>query len=654
MVDIMAIMIPESISALESVTSGEKKVFKILKDLLPENNIIWFDLRVNRRYPDFIILSPKLGIVVLEIKDWEIKSIESADINEFKLKTLGNCVNPIKQARTYMFNIINELKKDKKLINNDGKYKGNLNFTYGHGVIFTKITRNQFNFEGVLDEKSVIFQDELNLIEKNQDKDMLTSKLQDMIPIKFDFDELKLNTIDRIRGNLFKEVKLSKDNDEIFKVMNLEQEKYAKGLGYGHRVIRGVAGSGKTVVLICRARYLKEVHKDWNILVLCYNKTLAAFLRKSINGDEKDSKVDVIHIHGLINKISKEFGMKTAIYDNQVTENISKITDEMLQKLNKYDAILIDEGQDLEAEWLQFIVKNLRDREYSHLLLASDGAQNLYSRKYTLKSVGIKAVGRTVIMRENYRNTKEILKLGNDLLLDHEVNNNNEDENEFIIEANSVLRSGQIPNVIEANSFDEEVGNIIKGIKDFKDKGLEYGEIAILYPYGKYKGLEYVKIIKEKLKEASIDYDILNKDYNKYEFKYDKDRVKISTIYSAKGLDFKAVFICGINDGLMKRKEESKKLLYVGITRARDILNVTYSVKNELTDVMMKSYKAMIEDKSNEISKSIPSKEIEKETNENNINSKDIETSQNQDAQTVEESPEKKGFLSKFFGGIFK
>ena len=104
----------------------------------------------------------------------------------------------------------------------------------------------------------------------------------------------------------------------------------------------------------------------------------------------------------------------------------------------------------------------------------------------------------------------------------------------------------------------------------------------------------------------------------------------------------------------MKRKEESKKLLYVGITRARDILNVTYSVKNELTDVMMKSYKEMIEDKSNKISKEVTSKEIEKENNRNNVNSKDIETSENQNAQPVEESPEKKGFLSKIFGGIFK
>ncbi|KGM95341.1 DUF2075 domain-containing protein [Clostridium botulinum] len=624
MVMIIAIIIPESISTLNNVTNGEKKVFKILKNLLPKDYICWFDLRVNNRYPDFIILAPDLGIIVLEIKDWEVGSIEKADINYFQLKTLGICTNPLKQARDYMFNIVNKLKKDKKLTQSNEKYNGSLKFTYGHGVIFTKITKNAFNkveFNGVLEENFVIFQDELNSIENNFDKDMLKSKLKNMLPMKFKFNNLDEDIINRIRGNLFKEVNLVQSDDKVFKVMNLQQEMYAKGLGYGHRVIRGVAGSGKTIVLICRAKYLKEVHKDWNILVLCYNKTLAAFLRKVINGKEQNSNVEVIHFHEWINKISKQLGLKTGIYkEADVAKNISEITEEMLQRLIKYDAILIDEGQDLEEEWLKFIVKNLRNSQESHLLLASDGAQNLYSRKYTLKSVGIKAVGRTVIMRENYRNTKEILKLANDLLSDSNLKNGNEDENDFIIEPNSIIRNGQIPEIIEVVSFEDEVEKIINNIIKLNNQGLDYGEIAILCPYNKYKGIEYTKIIKENLKKNFIDYDILNKDYNKYEFEYYKDRVKISTIYSAKGLDFEAVFICGINDGLIKRKEESKKVLYVGITRARRILNITYSVKNELTNIMVTSCKEMKKHNFSKEIENIKPKEIEDNKNSIDIN----------------------------------
>ncbi|MCY6369423.1 3'-5' exonuclease [Clostridium ganghwense] len=611
----MAVMIPESISALENVTVGEKKVFKILKELLQDDYIVWFDLRVNNRYPDFIILAPDLGLIVLEVKDWQIGSIISADTNKFELKTMGKCSNPLKQARDYMFNIVNELKKDKKLVDGTGKYKGRLKFTYGHGVIFTKITKKSFEaspFKGTIEDNFIIFQDELKQIENSCSKDILKEKLEAMFPMKFDFERLDDKYINRIRGNIFKEVKLASDSEGIFKVMNLEQENYAKGLGYGHRVIRGVAGSGKTVILTCRAKYLMEVHKDWNIMVLCYNKTLAAFLREAINGNNKDTNVEIIHMHGWINKISKELGFSTALYDNQVTGNISKITDEMLEKLNKYDAILIDEGQDLEEEWLKFIVKNLRDPEHSHLLLASDGAQNLYSRKYTLKSVGIKAVGRTIIMRENYRNTKEILDFANGILLDGDnKKSSNADENDFIIEAKSILRRGSISKVTETKRFDDEIEKIIDQIIELNKDGVNYREIAILYPYGKYLGTEYVKTVEDALKKKSIPYVCINKAVNRANFKLNKNEVKISTIYSAKGLDFKAVFICGINQGLMKSYDESKKLLYVGMTRARDILNVTYSVNNELTEAMVKSHKQMIRNNGGEQIAKIGPKEIQ-------------------------------------------
>lgn len=593
----MAIMIPDSISNLENVTIGEKKVFKILKEILPEEYICWFELRVNKKYPDFIILGPDLGIVVLEVKDWEVGSIQKADLNKFELNTLGSCTNPLRQARDYMFHIVNNLKQDSFLVQKVGEYKGNLKFTYGYGVVFTKINKKSFNtvkLNNLFEPEIVLLQDDLNNIEKNRDSKLLKDILKNMLPTKFEFEKLNQSTINRIRGNLFKEVKLSQDNNEIFKVMNLEQENYAKGLGYGHRIIRGVAGSGKTVILTCRAKYLKETHKDWNILVLCYNKTLAAFLKNSISGTEETNNIEVIHMHGWINKLSKKIGFKTAVYDGDITNNILQINESIIKELPKYDAILIDEGQDLEAEWFRFIVKNLRSPEHSHLVIALDGAQNLYNRKYTFKSLGIKAVGRTIILKENYRNTREILKLSNNILMDN-VKSCGEDDNDFIIETNSIIRSGGTPKIVQCENFQDEIEHIINNIIDLKRKNIQYGDMAILYPYGKYKGMEYAKIIREKLKEKSIEYDILNKDYNKYSFNTDKNRLKISTIYSAKGLDFSVVFICGINDGLLKRKEASKKLLYVGMTRARDILNITYSVKNELTELITKDYKVLYE-----------------------------------------------------------
>ena len=49
----------------------------------------------------------------------------------------------------------------------------------------------------------------------------------------------------------------------------------AKQIGDKHRLIRGVAGSGKTLILASRAKMLAKKHPDWNILILCFNISLS-------------------------------------------------------------------------------------------------------------------------------------------------------------------------------------------------------------------------------------------------------------------------------------------------------------------------------------------------------------------------------------------
>ena len=81
-----------------------------------------------------------------------------------------------------------------------------------------------------------------------------------------------LPQLDRVRWNMFPQVRvqtqgaLFNDNDidaelpSIMRVMELQQEQLARSLGDGHRVIHGVAGSGKTMILGYRAEYLAKTH----------------------------------------------------------------------------------------------------------------------------------------------------------------------------------------------------------------------------------------------------------------------------------------------------------------------------------------------------------------------------------------------------------
>ena len=123
---------------------------------------------------------------------------------------------------------------------------------------------------------------------------------------------LTLPQIERVRWHLFPEIRISSVQQDFFsdppkfdegepvpdivRVMDLAQEQLARSLGSGHRIIHGVAGSGKTLILGYRCLHLARIlHKP--ILVLCFNITLAARLRSFINEKGIADKVQVYHFH---------------------------------------------------------------------------------------------------------------------------------------------------------------------------------------------------------------------------------------------------------------------------------------------------------------------------------------------------------------------
>ena len=103
---------------------------------------------------------------------------------------------------------------------------------------------------------------------------------------------------------LFKEPETAPE--DVVRVMDREQERVAEHLGFGYRWLRGVAGSGKTLMLVHRARHLRGLWPQCRILLVCYNRTLAAALEAEIDTDEDDDSLLVINIDKLARKLSME------------------------------------------------------------------------------------------------------------------------------------------------------------------------------------------------------------------------------------------------------------------------------------------------------------------------------------------------------------
>jgi hypothetical protein len=136
-------------------------------------------------------------------------------------------------------------------------------------VVLPNITRKQFEaaeLQHAIEPHRVFCQDEMLEIVGPED---LQSRLWDMFPFMMR-GVMSLPQLDRVRWIMFPEVRvptqdvLFDDSDaaaelpSIMRVMDLQQEQLARSLGDGHRVIHGVAGSGKTMMLGYRAEYLAK------------------------------------------------------------------------------------------------------------------------------------------------------------------------------------------------------------------------------------------------------------------------------------------------------------------------------------------------------------------------------------------------------------
>lgn len=186
------------------------------------------------------------------------------------------------------------------------------------------------------------------------------------------------------------------------------------------------------------------------------------------------------------------------------------------------------------------------------------------------------------IIGGKYKSTREILDFAHAFLIEGlEPEEINEEENNLIRIHNNRLEAGEQPDLIYCHDFYEEANKIAVNIKELKGAGADYGDMCVTFVHRSCKGINYLNILEEIFKKSEMPYFILD---DKEELKLDKDLVNISTIENMKEVDFKYVFICGINDSLVDNIRESKNVLYLGITKATEILNVTYSIDNAIVD----------------------------------------------------------------------
>lgn len=241
-----------------------------------------------------------------------------------------------------------------------------------------------------------------------------------------------------------------------------------------------------------------------------------------------------------------------------------------------YRAAIIDEAQDLTLAGLQLVEALVGGASRpDSLLVVGDGAQRIYPGGFTLRQAGIEVRGRSSVLRQNYRNTQEILAAAQRVAGEEEVVDLEESfrREEGKAEAS---RSGLRPVLVECGSREDEADFVAERVRDLVDRhgALGLGDIAIFVASN-----PEVDWWEQELGTRGLGAQPLKK--------YDgvpTPAIKLGTYHRAKGLEFKLVFLPDLSAKRFPRQQqpgqdEAEYLdaralqisqVFVAMTRARD------------------------------------------------------------------------------------
>ncbi len=615
----MAIMIPTSISNLPDTTAGERKLFSLFKKL-PETCVVRYEMLLGQRdyRPDFTLIDSARGILIVEVKDWGLDSIEDASPEQFYIKGFRGSSfakpvrNPDRKCQTYLRNTREQLVSMPNLRDQSDRLMVPVEYL----VAFPNIQRSEFmqnNLDHLIPSENVLFREDLPhngtpfLERYNNTLSLLEIPLTDEQLQAISGALLPDTSISIGSARLIPEkkegiVRLSNESLNTFG-LSTEQEQIAKSLGEGPRLLRGIAGTGKTLIMLYRAKLLVANDKTGkiNILILCWNISLANYMRQAYDRlkiQTEGGQVTIKHFASFARKLLKH-SFDYEEFDNPAF--IKKLKAVSLKEADKFDAIYIDEAQDFRKEWIEFLFHNLlkgKEPDSRNLLIAADNAQRIYPNrdfswteldaavepsrlqqegKVKWSKMGIPMVGRSKILKTIYRNSARVWIFAAFLLGD-EASYVQQDAEKVQFSS----KGGFDPQLIDCSNPQAQIDETISIIRKIIDAGYAARNVLILYRHKNFRGFSWVEQLMARLNNEKIKHEWIAEGQAKSTFEWEANTVKISTVHSAKGMDSPIVIVLGAETFVEKFGQDETKLMYVALTRAREFLVVLHSGDNGL------------------------------------------------------------------------
>ncbi|MGI6481952.1 MAG: UvrD-helicase domain-containing protein [Methanobacterium sp.] len=550
----------------DPLTDGEETLALFLDKNLPNEWKIFVQPHLNGSRPDIVVLNPKLGAMVYEVKDYKLSTYNWKKGKSTKHDENETVKQHINQVEHYKEKLIQLIPNMAEMIDYDESFFGIIRT----GIYLHKITGNDARLLfGNIKYPTIIGFDELI----DEDIDTIVPRAHNK------YGSLRQEWADELEFWLnppfhFKEqIKLIE--------LTSDQKKYAKPKP-GHRRLRGVAGSGKTLVIAYKAAQLASEGKK--VLVITFNLTLWHFIRDMIARTPYNfewANITFNYFHGFCKDMLNELNIPKPypFLENVVSTLEGAISNVAIDEY-KYDAILIDEGQDYEWIWYDLLSKFLTDR--NELFFVCDKKQNIYNRELSwIDNMGefkgkVQFKGVWPELKTVYRIPKKIgditNKFSDEFGLEHSIEVSEDYQQITLFEKPPIFRWDNIK-INNWSAHLMEAYDLIKNQQmNFKEG--HASDIVVLLPSRKM-GMAAVNIFnKENIQVNHVfEYEEQVKYHNhKKAFWLGDSRLKMSTIHSFKG--WEALHVIMLIPKNWNGDENLDSLVYTAMTRSRKNLIV--------------------------------------------------------------------------------
>lgn len=561
----MAKMYPEWISpeqrSANPQSRAEFKVYDRLQEALGDEWTVmysrtwtWLERSgtLRAREVDFVIAHPKYGILLLEVKGGKIEVKDgqwtSTDRNN-ETWPISPYIQLANATRALERRIQDE--KDHRI---SAQFK---DFRFGNAVCFPDVPLDWDKLPDIPFGHRAITVD-ANLLRSERLDQTLKKIMADAQGRCSPPGEMRIEVIKGLLAyswylNSPKSVQIADTETEIRTLTEEQFELLNMLIPQTRRLlVSGCVGTGKTMVAMEAVRGIANLDQK-RVLLTCFNRNLARWI-ESFDSFAGENSVDVKNYHRLCSEFAKEIGVRLPSVDGLAEEERERVFTETYpnalwmaaeNNIAKYDAIVVDEGQDFYASWWETLQLLLSDD--GQLVVFYDPEQRISGPPKELPSAVLDGM-LTIDLNKNLRNTKNIHRV---TMMYHPSRGRG---------FKALCSEGTEPEYLEVRPGEKERAVVTATIRRLvQQEGIPASQIAVLTPLSLSRGESQWKI-GMLLGECKLV----------HQTQFGKNQVFLSSIKSAKGLEFSVAIITELALFNDLPQSEVAALLYVGISRAKN------------------------------------------------------------------------------------